>query len=250
VPIVSAAAREVEAQNLRTNPISFLMANEELLKILRQGVDAWNEWRQKNPDVRRPDLHGAYLSGADLSRANLLKANLLETDLSQADLSHANLRQAYLSGDLREAYLSGADLSEAALDETRLIRTDLRSATLYGSYVYGAAVWDIKVDDETKQQNLVITPYDQATITVDNIKVAQFIYLLLNNKEIRDVIDTVGRKGVLLLGRFTEGRIAVLERLQEELRKRDFLPMVFNFDKPEVKDFTETVRLLPVYPTS
>jgi hypothetical protein len=60
----------------------------------------------------------------------------------------------------------------------------------------------------------------------------------------RDVIDTVGKKGVLLLGRFTEGRIAVLEQLREELRKRGFLPIVFNFDKPETKNFTETVRLL------
>jgi hypothetical protein len=105
-------------------------------------------------------------------------------------------------------------------------------------------VWDIKVNEGTKQQNLIITPDWEGAITVDNIKVAQFIYPLLTNKEIRDVIDTVGRKGVLLLGRFTGGRIAVLERLREELRKRDFLPMVFNFDKPEVKDFTETVRLL------
>jgi hypothetical protein len=48
-----------------------------------------------------------------------------------------------------------------------------------------------------------ITDPDEPVITVDNIKIAQFIYLLLNNKEIRDVIDTVGRKGVLLLGRFT-----------------------------------------------
>jgi hypothetical protein len=46
------------------------------------------------------------------------------------------------------------------------------------------------------------------------------------------------------VGRFTEGRIAVLDRLREELRKRGFLPIVFNFDKPETKDFTETVRLL------
>ena len=30
----------------------------------------------------------------------------------------------------------------------------------------------------------------------------------------------------------------------DELRRRGFLPMVFNFDKPETKDFTETVRLL------
>ena len=49
---------------------------------------------------------------------------------------------------------------------------------------------------------------------------------------------------MLLLGRFTDGRIAVLERLREELRQRGYLPIVFNFDKPETKDFTETVRLL------
>jgi hypothetical protein len=91
---------------------------------------------------------------------------------------------------------------------------------------------------------LIITAGDEPEFTVDNIEVAQFVYLLLHNEEIRDVIDTVGRKGVLLLGRFTEGRIAVLERLREELRKRGYLPIVFNFDKPETKNFTETARLL------
>jgi hypothetical protein len=46
------------------------------------------------------------------------------------------------------------------------------------------------------------------------------------------------------LGRFTDDRIMVLVRLREELRKRAYLPIVFNFDKPGTKDFTETVRLL------
>ena len=102
----------------------------------------------------------------------------------------------------------------------------------------------VKIRTETKQQNLVITPRDEPEITVDNIEVAQFIYLLLHNEKIRDVIDTIGKKGVLLLGRFTEGRIAILERLREKLRGLGYVPMVFNFDKPETKDFTETVRLL------
>jgi len=44
--------------------------------------------------------------------------------------------------------------------------------------------------------------------------------------------------------RSSGGRIAVLERLREELRNRGFVPMVFNFDKPETKDFTETVKWL------
>jgi hypothetical protein len=85
---------------------------------------------------------------------------------------------------------------------------------------------------------------DEPGVSVDNIEVAQFVYLLLHNGKIRDVTDTIGRKGVLLPGRFTEGRIAVLERLREELRKRGYVPILFNFDKPETKDFTETVRLL------
>ena len=102
----------------------------------------------------------------------------------------------------------------------------------------------MKLSEGTKQRDLVITPLGEPEVTVDSIEFAQFVYLLLHNEKIRDVIDTVGKKGVLLLGRFTEGRIAVLERLRGELRKRGFLPIVFNFDKPETKDFTETIRLL------
>jgi hypothetical protein len=85
---------------------------------------------------------------------------------------------------------------------------------------------------------------NQPEITVDNIEVAPFIYLLLHNEKIRDVIDTIGKKGVLLLGHFTEGRIEILDRLRKELRNRGYLPIIFNFDKPETKNFTETVRLL------
>ena len=91
---------------------------------------------------------------------------------------------------------------------------------------------------------MTITSDDEPAVTVDNIEVAQFVYLLLHNEKIRDVIDTIGKKGVLLLGRFTGGRLEVLKRLQVKLRELGFVPIVFNFDKPETKDYTETVRLL------
>jgi hypothetical protein len=42
-----------------------------------------------------------------------------------------------------------------------------------------------------KQQNLIITSSNESEITVDNIEVAQFVYLLLHNEKIRDVIDTI-----------------------------------------------------------
>ena len=45
----------------------------------------------------------------------------------------------------------------------------------------------------------------------------------------------IGKKGVLLLGRFTEGRIAILERLRNNSATSASVPMVFNFDKPETK---------------
>jgi hypothetical protein len=94
-----------------------------------------------------------------------------------------------------------------------------------------------------KQQSLVVTPQGEAEITVDNIEVAQFIYLLLHNQKIRGVIDTTS-KAVLILGRFTADRKAVLDALREELRKHDYLPILFDFDVPATRDITETVSLL------
>ena len=74
---------------------------------------------------------------------------------------------------------------------------------------------------------MVITRENEPEITVDNIEVAQFVYILLNNPKIRDVIDTIGRKAVLILGRFTPERKAVLDALREELRKRGYVPILF-----------------------
>src|SRR5205807_7868480 len=95
-----------------------------------------------------------------------------------------------------------------------LLGANLLNADLTGCRVHGVSAWGLKLEG-VKQQNLVITRDDESTVTVDNIEVAQFVYLLLHNEKIRDVIDTIGKKGVLLLGRFTEGRMVVLERLQE-----------------------------------
>jgi uncharacterized protein YjbI with pentapeptide repeats len=125
------------------------MANEEHLKILKQGVEVWNRWRKENPKVRRPDLSGADLfreplieadlfradlSGADLFMANLFMAHLSEAHLSGADLFRANLFKA----DLREAHLNGAHLREADLSGARLRKADLSGADLFRADLSGA----------------------------------------------------------------------------------------------------------------
>jgi hypothetical protein len=72
---------------------------------------------------------------------------------------------------------------------------------------------EVKLDG-TKQQNLIVTALDEPEVTVDNIEVAQFIHLLLHNEKIRHVIDTITSKAVLILGRFTDERKAVLDALE------------------------------------
>ena len=196
-------------------------------------------------DLRWAALAGAHLAHANLSSAKLDGAMLHSADLTEADLASATLIRAQLNGaklieaSLRLARLDGADLRLATL-----VHTKLEGANLSGCRVYGISAWQLHLDDATQQRDLIITGGNELDVTVDNLEVAQFVYLLLHNEKIRDVIDTVGKKAVLLLGRFTDGRIAVLERLREELRARGYLPIVFNFDKLTTKDFTETVRLL------
>jgi len=132
----------------------------------------------------------------------------------------------------------GADLQAATLVDTHLTGADLT-----GCRIYGVSAWDLKLDG-TKQQDLIITHPDEPTVTVDNIEVAQFIYLMLHNQKVRDVIDTITSKTVLILGRFTDERKAVLDALREELRKRNYLPILFDFNVPATRDITETISLL------
>ncbi len=224
------------------------MANQEHLDILRQGVQVWNKWRREHADIR-PDFSMANLREITLSYADFSYANLQRTDLSGAYLSFAYLRGADLHGaDLSSAYLRGAylgrsDLSSASLMGAVLINTNLEQANLVDCRIYGISAWDVHLEGAI-QYNLVITLDNQPTITVDNLEVAQFIYLLLNNKKIRDVIDTITSKAVLILGRFTPERKTVLDALRDELRKRNYLPVLFDFEKPASRDLTETISTL------
>ena len=205
------------------------------------------------------DLSGTNLSGANLSRAILSGANLSRASLSAANLSMANLSGANLSqADLTLGGLAGADLNTANLvwanlTCANLIAANLRLANLVqavferadltGSRIYGISAWGLKLEG-AKQQNLIITAENEPEITVDNLEIAQFIYLLLHNEKIRDVIDTVTSKAVLILGRFTDERKAVLDALRDELRQRNYLPILFDFERPLSRNTDETITLL------
>lgn len=259
------------------------MANSEHLAKLNEGVAAWNLWRTQNPhanpdfrdanlteydldrvDFSRTSLWGTTLSGAYLRDAVLAKAYMARVDLQDADLGRANLvgaqlSEGYLRGarlrgaDLRDADLRDADLTEADLAQANLSGANLSGATLVdtnfegadlsGCSVYGISAWNVKLGGAV-QSNLVITRPNESPVEVDNLEVAQFIYLLLHNEKIRDVIDTIGKKAVLILGRFTAERKAVLDAIREALRHQGYLPILFDFDKPGARDTHETIVTL------
>ncbi|MBP0018308.1 MAG: pentapeptide repeat-containing protein [Cyanobacteria bacterium SBLK] len=106
------------------------MANEDQLARLKQGVEAWNDWREENPSIRinliNADLRSANLINADLINADLRSANLINADLRSANLINADLINANLS----DADLINANLSYANLSYTNLININLGDAIL------------------------------------------------------------------------------------------------------------------------
>lgn len=152
------------------------MANEEHLKILKQGVKGWNQWRDKNATkhfattvvdkkytkpfvttvVSGIDLQHADLRGVNLSQVDLSRTNLTGADLTGANLTGADLRWAFLyKAKLKEAILGkkiefggetyhGADISQrtrlggAQLSEADLTKTNLNGADLFGANLHGA----------------------------------------------------------------------------------------------------------------
>jgi hypothetical protein len=225
-------------------------------------------------DFRDADLKGATLTGANLrgavfNNAYLRRANLTGADLTAASMRAANCRHATLSGaTLTGAYLRRADLSYvdlrnanltgADLEYTRFVDVSLQGARFKDCFIYGVSVWNI-VGEPEEQSNLIITPRrgregngtseerlagPAQVITVDDLEVAQFVNLLLHNDKIRNAIDTITSKVVLILGRFTEERKVVLDALRNELRHQNFTPVLFDFAIPTDRDIAETVTLL------
>lgn len=151
------------------------MSPPEYLKLLEQGVEAWNLWRVSNPlvrpnfnfaslkgaqlagaylrdvilgvaDLESADLSGANLNGADLVGAFLRRANLRQANLSDANLFQANLTYADLRGaNLREANLDQANLRGADLRQADLRRSRLRAADLNGANLAGANLGEVNL---------------------------------------------------------------------------------------------------------
>lgn len=240
------------------------MAQSEHIAQFLRGATHWRNWRTQNPDVR-PDLsgydftqlrpivwqdssgnrHSTQLWHFDFTNCDLERVVLTGQDIQDTDFSGATLKFAMLNDTIfKNATARGADLRNANLKGARLIASDFSGADLSGASVFGVSPWGMTLTDAI-QNDLLITPTNaEAAITVDDIAIAQFVYMLLTSHELRNPIDSITKRVALILGRFTPERKPTLERIRDTIRKHNYVPMLFDFEKPSTRNTMETVTLL------
>jgi uncharacterized protein YjbI with pentapeptide repeats len=133
------------------------VAIEEQVEVLLSGVEAWNDWRAKQPDGTVIDLSGVDLrseaiGGRPLAgpkgKADLRGAELEDATLRGARLAGANLSEAHLEGaNLFAADLEGAILRYAHLEGTLLSEANLKGADLFGTHLEGANLFQARLED-------------------------------------------------------------------------------------------------------
>ncbi|MGK7894403.1 MAG: pentapeptide repeat-containing protein [Xenococcus sp. (in: cyanobacteria)] len=179
------------------------MANPKHLAKIKEGVEAWNQWRTRNSDLKihlksanlySTDLRGANLFRVDLTDANLHCADLHRADLRGADLKgviltnanlyRANLYRAYLKkanlrgADLKGAILTDANLGGANLSGVKLCRAQALATNFEGANLNGTCIEDWNINSQTNLQNVkcdyiylkaIYTEEEEKKIFVDRV---------------------------------------------------------------------------------
>ena len=151
------------------------MANQEQLAILKQGVQAWNDWRKNNQKIQ-PDLSNTDFRGAELDFIDFSNTNLMNINFSKSKLSYAKFRDASIGKtNFNQAILIKADFSFVNLiDNVDFTEADLTGAMLFGSDLEYAVL---------KSASLV-----GANITKANCKSTNFYNADLRNSYLENTI--------------------------------------------------------------
>ncbi|NQU66372.1 MAG: pentapeptide repeat-containing protein [Candidatus Marinimicrobia bacterium] len=217
------------------------------------------------PEYTSYNFSGCNLNGAsmrncvftkcDFSNSSIHFSDLVEAHFSSCNFKNCGIRLSKIgSAIFTNCDFEGADLSYSGAEETkiinsylfmtdlshmRLVKTDFTNSKIINSRVYGISSWELVLEGSV-QSNIYIEE-EGSRITVPNIELAQFISLMVNNSKIRDIIDTITSKVVLILGRFTPERKSILDMIKENLQTKDYVPIIFDFVGPSSREITETV---------
>ena len=165
----------------------------------------------RDASLNNANLKNVKFEGSDFSRASLVEANLENAQFKdiwfgQADLTQANFKDALLSftnfenanmymanlsgvegvrvtlkkAFLKKANLTGINLVNSFFDDANLNEATLKKVTLNDCSVYGVSLWGTKAD-EIKLNDVYISPKIESSLTINDLKLAQTIYLHREN---------------------------------------------------------------------
>ncbi len=207
-PLKAVANQEqIDEEQLDHNPFT----------LLKQGVEVWNKWREKNSEIKLDlggvDLSGANLecvdlSGADLRGAYFRGAHLREANLYMADLVGANFEETCLRGanlqgaDCYKANFRKADLGEANLAQVNIRRADLVEATLEGANLSQADLLQANLmQANLHKANLYRATLEGTNLIEANLEGVDLLEVNLSKANIRRAkLHNTSFKGAILKG--------------------------------------------------
>ena len=165
-------------------------------------------------------VYDAFAEGLNLSGAILENVYFDGGDFSRASFAGATIRDSKFNKTIfTDASFNEATIVNCNLNRVNLVRADFTVSEISETVVYGISAWDLTLGEQSKQSKLIIEPthelYSELVARgtlpsmVDDIELAQFIYFLSGHKRLRDAINILNDKAILLLGRFADGGIAV-----------------------------------------
>lgn len=203
-------------------------------------------------NLSRVSIHRAFAEGLHLRDSVFEDAHFEEGDFSRADFGGATFRNTKFNKTvLTGAHFDGATFVNCNLNRVNLVGASFHVKEITETVVYGIAAWDLQTSDDMKQSKLVIErTYElysdliqqgKVPMMVDDIELAQFVYYLSNHKKMRDALNILNDRGVLLLGRFKDGGLERLYAMREWFQRKGYMAMIFDFARPDNLSLTETV---------
>ncbi len=217
----------------------------------------------ENAVFENVDLVNTGFMYCNLNKVKFLDCKGRQTLFSQADINNALFHKCtfgstiaaftkfhsteivdsqFFYSNFIQAEFNFATIRNSTLDFSTFAKTDLSDSKIIECNIYGINAWGII--GTPYQKDLLINDGKGVSISIDNLKIAQFLYLMIENQELRNIIDTISSKVVLILGRFYSERKIVLDAIKAKLKSKGFVPVIFDFENASSRDLTETIKIL------
>ncbi|WP_291134361.1 pentapeptide repeat-containing protein [Flavobacterium sp. UBA7663] len=233
---ISANIRESYFCNAKLDDVKLIKAHFER-SLFRDAIVS-------NSELSLVKLNDSKILSSKILKCNFATGMLYNSIIDECTIEESDFSNVlFTSGKITNSEIKSTNLRKVNFSGTQLISDNFTNCDLSMSKIFGVSAWKLNLVN-TNQEDLQISDNGEPKITIDNIEVAQFIYLLINNEKLRTVINTITSKVVLILGRFTPERMKILNLLREELRHKNYLPILFDFENSANRDITETVTTL------